>query len=136
MHHNAIGIWVLNSVKSVFQGKAIYVSFSIKVNLSAIQCNWQCPRVLKSVLQGRAYRALLWPLRRVAIVGSAYCTTDHGSGASPHPPTPYLPNYPPSHLRLAQTYLQMHINIQSNLQTFHNKYLTNVDMITDHSRGA
>ena len=48
--------------------------------------------MLKSVLQGKAYRALLWPLRRVAIVGSAYCRADHGSGASA---TYLLSTYPP-----------------------------------------
>ena len=82
----------------------MYVSAFKIYNLSAIQCNWQCPRVLKSVLQRRAYRALLWPLRRVAIVGSAYSTTDHGSGASPHHPAPYLPTHLPTYPYLT-TYL-------------------------------
>ena len=49
----------------------------------------KCSTVLETVLQGQAYRALLWPLGRtcgycrIQLLTGVHCTEDHGSGASP-----------------------------------------------------
>ena len=48
----------------------------------------KCSAVVETVLQGKAYRALLWPLRRVAIVGSNYwqeCIVQRIMDQVPHP---------------------------------------------------